>query len=173
MQTRRNPVLLLLFLCLFSGPGFADSYVEASTGWVYVDTPSATARPVLLDLRIGVEHQKHQFELALMSSVKEDRINRLSVETPSVISLLWHYIPEQQSSLKFQTILGASVVEVDADLPDLGSSNEEYYGISFGVGFEERFASIPQLKLSIDLMNLYHGDDLDIFAATLGVHYDF
>jgi hypothetical protein len=154
-------------------PADADIYLEAATGPIFIDTPSKNVRPVMLDLRVGLSRPKHQFELALMSSVNDDKINQLTVEVPKVVSLLWHYIPEQSSILKVHTILGASLVEIDADLPGLGSSDDEYYGVSFGIGFEERFESIPQLKLSVDLMNLYHGEDLDIFSATLGVHYDF
>lgn len=173
MDNRFIPLVLALTAWFSAAPAGADVYLEASTGPIFIDTPSKTVRPVMLDLRIGLNRPKHQFELALMSSVNDDEVNQLKVEVPQVVSLLWHYIPEQRSTLKVHTILGASLIQVDADLPGLGSSDDEYYGVSFGLGFEERFKSIPQLKLSVDLMNLYHGEDLDIFTATLGVHYDF
>jgi hypothetical protein len=150
-----------------------ELYFEAAAGPIFIDTPSKNVQPVVLDLRLGLSRPKHQFELALMSSVNDDKVNQLTVEVPKVVSLLWHFIPEQSSTLKVHTILGASLIEIDADLPGLGSSDDEYYGVSFGLGFEERFKSIPQLKLSADLMTLYLGEDLEIFTATLGVHYDF
>lgn len=164
----------LLFLALFSSSLVnAETYLELSTGLIFVSTPADTARPTLLDLRLGYATADHQLELALMTSVKEGSVNQLDVDVPSIVSVLYHYIPETRSSLKFHAVLGASWIEVESSFPGFTNPADEFYGVSYGIGFEEHFESIPQLKISIDFMQLYRGDQLDIYTTNWGVHYEF
>jgi hypothetical protein len=165
--------MLAMPLWIVAFTAHAETYLEFSSGLIVVDTPGKSAHPLLADLRLGYARDKHQFELALMTSARKDEVSRLEVKTPSVVSVFWHFIPQQQSSLKFHTILGASRVEVDADYDGMASSDEFYSGISYGIGWEERFESYPQLKLSVDLIQLYHGEDLNINTVSLGFHFEF
>ncbi len=151
----------------------AGGYMEAATGLFFVDAPADIARPVLGELRAGYARNEHRFELALMTAIKDDRVNQLEVDVPRVVSLLYRYVPERLSPMEVHYILGASRVEVDSSFPGLPPGNDSFSGVSFGLGFEESFQSLPRLKLSIDLLQLYAGDDLDVYAATVGVNYAF
>lgn len=164
----------LCFVMLFYSPLVsAGNYLELSTGLIFVDTPADTARPVLGDFRVGYASSEHQIELALMTAVEDDNVNQLAVDVPSIVSVLYHYIPETLSSIKLHFILGASRAVIDSSLPGIASSGDEFYGVSYGIGFAEHFKSNPRLKLSLDLMQLYRGDELDIYVTSVGVHYDF
>lgn len=164
----------LLFTALAHSDTLSHTYASVGAGLIYVDTPSGRASPPLAGLRLGrAIDLQHHFELALMRSVREDEVNQLDVEVPSVVSLLWRYTPEQESTLKVQGILGVSDVEVDADYAGLASSSEHYTGVSYGVGFEEYFKSVPGLRVSADLVQFYRGDELDIYSVSLGLAYDF
>jgi hypothetical protein len=164
----------LLILSL-SAPSFAraGSYAEFSVGQVIINSPTAISRPLIADVRIGYAQTDHQFELAFMTSVEDDNINQLVVQVPSVLSVLYHYIPNTHSSLKFHYIVGASRVSVDSTIPGVAASSDDFSGLSYGFGFEESFESIPRLKISIDLMQLYRGKQLDIYSTHWGVHYEF
>ncbi len=172
MQFRLITLAIVMTL-LVTTHSHADPYLEFSSGAIFVDTPTATARPTIVDLRLGISRPKHQFELALMRSLSEDKVNRLRVETPAVVSLLWHYIPQQVSGLKVHTVLGVSRVEVEADYPGVADDRDEYSGISYGIGFEESFDNMPRLKVSVDLLQLYRGEDLEINSVNIGLHYEF
>lgn len=164
--------LALLGLC---GASFAhaDSYAEFSVGQLIIDSPTAISRPLIADLRLGYIRTDHQFELAFMTSMEDDKINLLEVEVPSVLSVLYHYIPRTISSLKFHYIVGASWVSIDSTIPRVAASRDDFNGLSYGLGFEESFKSIPRLKVSVDLMQLYRGKQLDIYSTHLGLHYEF
>lgn len=162
-----------MLLSLFSTPVNAELYVELSPGVIDVDTTAATTSPYLLDVRLGYEKEGHQFELALMSSVKDDSLNQLTVEVPAVASVFYHYIPPVDTTLKLHFIVGASHVKIDSSYAGIASSSDSYYGVSYGAGLEESFDFMPQLKLTLDWIQLYRGDRLDISSATLGVHYAF
>lgn len=164
----------LVLLALFSSSiVHAGPYLELSTGLIFVDAPADVARPVLGDLRLGYAKPEHQIELAFMTGVQDDRVNQLVIDVPAIVSVLYHYIPETRSSLKLHYILGASRVEVDSTFPGIAKSSDDFYGVSYGFGLEEHFESIPQLKLSIDFIQLYRGDELDINVTSWGVHYEF
>ena len=173
MKLGTGSILLLVLSWVLPAVSNADPYMEISTGLVFVQTPADTVYPPLLDLRIGIEQPGRQFELALMSSLNDDRLNELSVETPAIVSLLYHHIPQTRSSLKVHLIVGASWVDIESQYPVIGKRTDRFSGLSFGIGFEEHFPSNPRLKLSLDLMQLYLGDDLDVYSTTLGVHYEF
>lgn len=162
--------LLLLMAPLLAR---AELYAELASGWIHIHTPAAISRPHIADLRLGYSKTQHQFELAFMSSVNNDDINQLEVDVPNSVSALYHFIPQSRSSLKFHYILGASRVEIDSSYPGIPGTSDYFSGVSYGLGFEEHFESIPRLKLSADLMQLYRGDELDIYATTLGIHYEF
>lgn len=163
-----------MFLVLLGAlPAHAASYVELSVGQVIIDSPTIISRPLIADLRLGYTESDHQFELAFMASVEDDEINLLEVGVPSVVSVFYHYIPSTHSSLKFHYILGASRVSIDSTIPGIANSSDDFNGVSYGIGFEESFESIPQLKVSVDLMQLYRGKQLDIYSTHLGVHYEF
>lgn len=164
---------LLLISWFATGLAHAGTYLEISTGLIFVDTPADIARPVLGDLRLGYTQSEHQFELALMTSLQDDSINQLSVEVPSIVSALYHYVPETISTLKFHFILGASWVDIESSYPGIANASDDFYGVSYGIGFEEHFTSNRQLKVTVDLMQLYRGDALDIYVTSLGVHYEF
>lgn len=163
----------LLFLVLFSSPLNAGVYMEFSPALINVDMPAANTSPLLADIRLGYAKTAHQFELAIMTSVKDDSLNQLTVDVPAVVSVLYHFLPVTNSSLKLHLILGASMVDVDSSYPGIASSSDSFHGVSYGIGFEESFKSMPQLKISLDWIRLYHGDQLDIDATSLGVHYEF
>ena len=163
----------LISLSLFSSPLSAEVYVELSPGVIDIDTSAATTRPIILDARIGFSHPMYQLELAVMTSVKDDSLNELTVDIPSVVSVFFHYIPFVHDSLKLHLIAGASQVKVDSSYANIANSSDSFYGVSYGVGLEESFESMPQLKLSLDWIQLYSGDQLDISSTSLGVHYVF
>lgn len=164
----------LLFLALFS-PSLASAggYLEISPSVISINTPTTVTRPLLVDLRLGYEKLEHQFELAVMTSVNDDNVNQLTIDVPSVVSAFYHYLPYPESRLKFSFILGVSRVEVESSFPGIAKSTDSFEGISYGIGFEEAFQSFPRLKLSLDWIQLYDGDQIDINAFSLGVHYDF
>ena len=163
----------LLLLSLFSSPLSAEVYVELSAGVIDIDTSSATTRPFILDARAGFSQPMYQVELAVMTSVKDDSLNELTVDVPSVVSVLLHYIPFVDSSLKLHLIAGVSQVKIDSTYTNIVGSSDSFYGASYGVGLEESFESMPRLKLSLDWIQLYSGDRLDISSTSLGVHYVF
>lgn len=164
----------LLFFSLFvSSLANADVFLELSPAQINIDTPSLTSRPFVADIRLGYAEYNQQFELAFMSHIKDDNENSLSIEVPAVFSFFYHYLPNPQTSLKYHLIIGASYIEVDTSYPQVSNSSDNFYGVSYGIGFEESFKSAPQVKLSFDVIQLYRGDQLNINAVSLGVHYEF
>ncbi len=164
----------LFLLILFSSPLSAENfYVEGSPALVSVDTSGGKTRPLMLDLRVGYAKPMHQFELAIMTSISDDNLNQLTVDIPSVVSVFYHYLPFADNDIQLHLIVGASQIEVDSSYPGTADSSDSFQGVSFGLGLEESFNSMPQLKMSADWIRLYQGDDMNITAFSLGVHYDF
>jgi len=151
----------------------AGSYIELSPSLLKIDTPSASTSPVLANFRLGYAVSKHQIEIALMSGIRDDTLNQLTVEAPSVKSVFYHYILTPQDSLKIQVILGASQVDIEASYPGVANSSDRFESASYGIGLEESFKSIPQLKMKFDWIRLYDGDQLNINATSLGLRYEF
>lgn len=151
----------------------AGVYIELSPSLLTIDTPSASTRPVLANFRLGYATSDFQFEIALMSGIRDDTLNQLTVEAPSVKSVFYHYLPSPQDSLKIKIILGASQVDIDASYPGVANSSDRFDSISYGIGLEEAFQSIPQLKMKFDWIRLYDGDQLNINATSLGLRYEF
>ena len=164
----------LLFFSLFLSPLVeAEVFIELSPAQVNIDTPSAKTRPFVADFRLGYTRFNQQFELAFMTNIKDDNENQLSVEVPSVFSFFYHYLPNPNTSLKYHFIIGASYIEVDSSYPQVLSTSDNFYGVSYGIGFEESFKSAPHIKMSFDWIQLYRGEELNINATSLGIHYEF
>ncbi len=162
-----------MVLLLLSPVVHAEYYVEFSPAPIRVDTTAGTTSPVAIDLRLGYTQPHHQFELAVMPGIKDDNLHQLSVDVPTVLSVFYHYSPLVNSSPEIHLILGMSQIKVDSSYPGTQDLSDSFYGMSYGIGFEESFKSIPQLKLSFDWIQLYRGDQIDINAASLGIHYEF
>jgi len=161
----------LTLLCSFNVS--AGSYIGLSPSLLKIDTPSASTRPVMADFRLGYAISNHQLEIALMSGIRDDTLNQLSVEAPSVRSVFYRYLPSAKNNVKMHLILGASQVDTEASYPGVADSSDSFDSVSFGIGFEESFQSIPQLKMKFDWIRLYHGDQLNINATSLGLRYEF
>jgi hypothetical protein len=173
MKNSRILKLLLLLLAIGTQSVQAGTYLELSPAQMSVNTTNASTYPLLADLRLGFATPDHQIELALMTTIEDDSLNQLTVEAPLVNSVLYHYIPSFNSSLKLHLIVGASQVNIKSSYPGTNGTDDTFSGVSFGFGLEESFHSIPQLSLSLDWIQLYRGQDLNINATSLGVHYEF
>jgi len=149
------------------------TYISLAPAMVDVNTENASTRPTLIDVRLGYEFDEHQLELGIMSSLSDDSLNQLIVDVPSVNSIFYRYLPYDDTSIKINLILGVSQVEVESSYPNVPVSTETFDSVSFGIGFEEAFTSIPQLKLKLDILRLYHGDNMNINLLSLGVRYAF
>jgi len=150
--------LLFLLTLLVSTQTFAESYFSLGVGQIKVDTDGGATKPFVADFRIGYEFDVHQFEVAIMSSVKDDSLNSLTVDV---------------GSIKTHLILGYSQVDVDSTFPSAPDASEQFTGGSYGIGFEESFNSIRNLKIKVELMQLYRGDQLNINLFSLGLRYVF
>jgi hypothetical protein len=172
---KNSPLLTILPLALAFcyQPAQADSYVELSPAVMAVETKYDSTHPKLADFRLGYTTQYHQIELALMTSIQDGKLNQLKVEAPLVTSVLYHYIPRFNSSVKLHLIVGASQVNIKSSYPGTSGTDDDFSSLSFGLGLEESFKSIPQLSLSLDWIQLYRGKDLNINATSLGFHYEF
>jgi len=151
----------------------AGVYIELSPSLLEIDTPSASTHPVMADLRLGYASLHHQLEIASMSGIRDDTLNQLVVESPSIKSVFYRYLPYPKDNVKVHLILGASQVDIEASYPGVTNSSDSFDSVSFGIGFEESFQSIPQLKMKFDWIRLYHGDQLNINATSLGLRYEF
>jgi len=151
----------------------AGMYMELSPSQAEIDTPARTTRPWLADFRVGYETPGQQLELALMRGINDDNINQLSVDVPWVVSVFYRYLPEVNSRIKLHLILGMSQIEVESSYPGTADTVDRFDGVSFGIGFEESFQSNPQMKLTLDWIRLYQGDQININATSFGFHYAF
>ncbi len=164
---------LMLLLAISTQSAQAGTYIELSPAVMAVETKHDATHPKQADFRLGYSSQYHQIELALMTGIQDGNLNQLKVEAPLVSSVLYHYIPHFNSSVKLHLIAGASQVNIKSSYPGTSGTDDTFSGISFGLGLEESFKSIPQLSLSLDWIQLYRGKDLKINATSLGVHYEF
>lgn len=152
----------------------AGAYIELSPSHVTIDTPAASTNPLLADFRLGYALASgHQLEFATMSSIKDDQLNQLTVDIPSVKSIFYRYSAYTKSSLKLHLILGASQLDVDSSFPGFPDTTDRFDGVSYGIGLAEAFQSIPALKLKFDWIRLYQGDELNINTMSLGLRYEF
>ena len=163
-----------LFLALlYSSSAGAGVYMALAPSLAKINTPSASTSPKLTDFRLGYATPYHQFELAIMASSKEDQLNQLTVDIPSVKSVFYRYIADPKSDVKFHLILGASQLEVESSYPGVPDSSDQFDGFSYGIGLEEVFRSIPNLKMKRDWISLYDGDQITINSTSLGLRYEF
>lgn len=164
----------LLFLVAFSSSAAtAGSFIELSAGLIKIDTPAASTQPSVADFRLGYEISQHQLELAFMSSIKEDKLNQLTTDVPSVVSILYRYIVYPRDRLKIHYILGASQVKVESSITGITESSDRFDGVSFGLGLEEAFSFNRNLKFKFDWIQLYRGDQINITVKSLGLRYEF
>lgn len=166
-----NSIMLILALC--STPAKAGAYLQLSGAQMAVDTPAASTYPMLADIRLGYAIEGLQIELAAMTSYDDDSLNQLTVKAPLVSSIFYHYIPRITPTLKLHLIVGASRVNIKSSYPGTSGTDDTFSGISAGIGLQEAFKSIPQLKVSFQWLQLYRGQDLRISTTSLGFHYDF
>ncbi|MCW8831059.1 MAG: porin family protein [Gammaproteobacteria bacterium] len=163
-----------LFLALFySSTAGADTFIALAPSMSKIGTPSASTRPLLADFRLGYEIPHHQLELAIMTSIEDDQLNQLTIDIPSVASVFYRYIANPKSDVKFHLIVGASQIEVESSYPGIADSSDQFDGFSYGIGLEEAFRSIPDLKIKFDWISLYDGDQITISTISLGLRYEF
>jgi len=164
----------LLFFTLFSSSvANAGAFFAIAPAIITIDTDNGSTRPLVADFRLAYEIEKHQLELAVMSSINEDKLNQLTVDIPSITSIFYRYSPYYKDRLKIHLILGASQIDVDSSYPNTANTTDSFEGVSFGIGVEEAFVSIPDLKIKLDWIQLYRGDQLNINALSLGLRYEF
>ena len=163
-----------LFLILFYSSNVgAGIFISLAPGLINVDTTSASTSPFVSDFRLGYAMSNHQLELVMMNSAKEAQLNQLTVDVPTVKSVFYRYSPRVKSSIKVHLILGSSQIAVESSYPGVADSTDHFDGISYGIGLEESFRSISNLKIKFDWISLYNGEQLNINAISLGLRYEF
>ncbi len=165
--------LLLLLIALVSFNVNSAPYIALAPAEIKIKTPTGSTKPRVTDVRLGYAVDSHKFELAYMSSSKEDNLSELVTDIPLVTSLLYRYTPDPRSSIKIEFILGYSQVEIESTYVNVPTSSETFEGFSYGVGIEEALQSIPQLKFKIDIIQMYKGENLDLRLFSIGFRYEF
>lgn len=163
----------LLLVLLYSSSADAGFFIALAPSLTKIDTPSASTHPSLNDFRLGYEIPHHQLELAIMTSSSDDQLNQLTVDIPSVKSVFYRYITDSESDIKVHLIIGASQIEIESTYPGIPDSTDRFDGFSYGIGVEEALRSIPNLKIKLDWISLYDGDQIKINATSLGLRYEF
>lgn len=165
--------LIILISCVFSYAAHAGIYVALAPAQIKIITPAASSKPSVMDFRLGYSYQSHQLEIVSMSSLQEDDVNQLITDVPSVQSIFYRYSSSTQEQIVSYFIIGSSQLEITSQYPGVAEFTETFQGVSVGIGFEEAFQSIPQLKIKLDWIRLYSGDQLDVNAINLGLRYAF
>ncbi len=151
----------------------AGTYIGLATTLAKIKTDTGSTSPLMADARLGYALDAHKFELAVMSSIRDDNINQLVTDIPVAASLFYRFNVNPRHSTRIDLILGYSVVDIKSSYIQVPEKTETFKGVSFGIGFEEALKSIPQLKFKLDYVQLYRGDRLDINALTVGFRYEF
>jgi len=163
----------LLFLLVLSTSTEAGTYVGLSTSFINIGTSTGSTRPIMAAISLGYAMDVHKLELAIMSSISDDKLHQLVTDIPVASSLLYRFTANPRHSLHIDFILGYSQVEIESSYVDVPPFSETFRGVSWGVGLEESLESIPQLKLRADFIQLYRGDRLKINSFNVGVRYEF
>lgn len=172
-RTRYILLFSLLISSLITPCANADIYLAFAPAQIPIKTSTGSTKPLVADLRLGYEYDIHKFELAIMSSLKDDNLNELVTDISSATSLLYRYDLNAGSSLSIDFILGYSQINIESSYVQVEPFSETFEGISYGIGFEEAFKSIPKLKLKMDFIQLYRGNELKINTFSLGLRYVF
>ena len=167
--------LLAAFLAALLSPlsSIAGPYLAVAPAQLKIKTDAGSTEPRVADIRLGYEVDAHKFELAAMSSMKDDNLNELVTDIPSVTSLFYRYTTDPHGSVRFEFILGYSQVDIESTYVNVPTSTETIEGISYGIGVEEALQSIPQLKFKVDFIQLYRSDDLSLKLFSVGFRYEF
>ena len=64
-------------------------------------------------------------------------------------------------------------MDVELRYPGAPNISESFSGSTYGLGFEEALTILPDIKIKLDLLRLYSGDELDINSIQLGIRYVF
>ena len=164
---------LIILSSIFSSGVNAGIYMALAPAQIKIATPTTDSNPLLVDVRLGYTYQSHQLELVSMNSLQANNINQLIIDVPTVQAIFYRYSSIPQARIVSYLIIGASRLDITAQYPNVIKTTETYHGVSVGIGFEEAFQSIPQLKMKLDWIRLYSGDQLNIDAVNLGLRYAF
>jgi len=164
----------LMLLIAFWAPLInAGTYIGLAPAMIQIKTDDGKTSPIMVNFNLGYAMDVHKLELSILSSISDDNLNQLVTDVPISTSLLYRYSLTPKSSFKMDFILGYSQVDITSSYINVPEFTETFSGVSFGLGFEEAFKSIPQLKMKMDIMQLYRGDDLRINTLLLGLRYEF
>jgi len=164
---------LMLLIAFWAPLTNAGTYIGLAPALLEIKTDDGKTNPVMVNFNLGYEMDVHKLELSILSGVSDDKLNQLVTDVPISTSVLYRYLLTPKSRLKIDFILGYSQVDITSSYVNVPEFTETFSGVSFGLGFEEAFKSIPQLKMKIDIMQLYRGDDLRINTFVMGLLYEF
>jgi len=164
----------LSLLTIFGSPIlYAGTYAGLATTLIQIKTDAGSTSPLMADVRLGYALDVHKLELAVMTSIRDDKLNQLVTDVPVATSLFYRYNVYPKSTLLLDFILGYSQIDIKSSYIQVPEFTETFRGVSYGIGLEEALQSIPQLKFKVDLMQLYRGDKLKINSFTVGFRYEF
>ena len=170
----KHVLFLTVFLTVFCTPtGYTGTYMGLAMSPIYIKTDTGSTNPLMANISLGYAKDAHKFELAVMSSIKDDNLNQLTTDIPIASSLLYRYDVKLKNTLHLNLILGYSQVDIESSYVNVPGFTETFRGVSFGAGLEEALKSIPQLKFKIDFIQLYRGDQLSINSYNVGFRYEF
>lgn len=165
--------LLALALSLCAPVASAGLYLGVAPTQFSIKASGGRTAPLAAGLSVGYEIDEHRIELGAMTGSKDDTLNQLSVEVVQVASLLYRYNSAPTNDFNIDIILGYSQVEIESDYPSVATVTDSLDGFSYGLGFEESFDNMRQLKLRAEYLQLYRSEDLTINTFTLGLRYVF
>lgn len=163
----------MLMIC-FTNTASANFYAGAFPYLTYLKVEGQHFSPLGAGFHLGYKiTPRHSVDILYVVGLKEDNLNRLDLEVPSVIAGTYRFNFLPNKSFNANLILGFDQVTAKTSLNSVSQLEEKYNGFVYGLALSEGFKSMPELQITAELTNLYKGDSLNILGANIGVRYEF
>lgn len=163
---------ILAMACVASAN--ANVYMGLSPFVTSIKVEGQRLSPIGAGLQLGYGFdERHSVDFLYVEGIKEDELNSLELGVSPVMAATYRFNFMPQHGFKVGLILGASQFDVEQSLPQQETMTETYQGFVYGLAFEECFHSMPELKVTAEIMSLYTSDDMNVLGASLGVRYEF
>ncbi|MEM6638418.1 MAG: outer membrane beta-barrel protein [Pseudomonadota bacterium] len=179
MQPRLIPAALLTLatLAAVASPTAraVDYYAGGDLAWVAVPVASTDFDSFAVKFRAGASLPSGWgVEIQTLFGLGDDSVGNLTLQTDNVTAAFIRYGTKPEYDTQFFALAGYATSSLSfSGSADTSGLDDSYSGFAFGFGLTEKLKWLPNTRAILELNSYFADDDVDVWAVSFGLQYDF
>ncbi|MFK7885491.1 MAG: hypothetical protein AB8G16_01390 [Gammaproteobacteria bacterium] len=151
-----------------------DYYAGIDAAYLRIPVADANFGGLGLKLRAGATHTSGWgVEVQTLAGIGDDSVGTLTLQADNLTAAFLRYETNQGNDFRFFAVAGYAATSLSFEGPSTDGLEDSLSGFAYGFGAQEKLEWLPSTTAVLEFNSFFHDSNVDIWAVSFGLRYDF